>query len=107
MDFERLASLCSTLKGVSSDIKWGDDLCYSVAGKIFCSIYLKDPYSISFKVTPEQFAELIERNGIIAAPYTAKNHWVQVQNLKTLNATEWKMYIHQSYQLVFEKLSKK
>ena len=58
----------------------------------------------SFKVSPEQFAELTEREGIIPAPYMARNMWVFVEQFKSLKPKEWKEYISRSYELIRSKL---
>jgi predicted DNA-binding protein (MmcQ/YjbR family) len=35
MNIEALRDLCRALPAVTEDIKWGHDLCFSVAGKMF------------------------------------------------------------------------
>jgi predicted DNA-binding protein (MmcQ/YjbR family) len=35
MNIEEVQSLCNQLPGVTEDIKWGSDLCFSVGGKMF------------------------------------------------------------------------
>jgi predicted DNA-binding protein (MmcQ/YjbR family) len=62
--------------------------------------------SISFKCTPEKFAELVEIEGIIPAHYVARYHWVTVENLDALRSDELKDLINNSYKLVWEKLPK-
>lgn len=59
------------------------------------------------KCTPERFAELVEIEGIIPAPYMAHNKWVAVQELGALRQAELKELIQVSYQLVLHKLPKK
>ena len=65
------------------------------------------PTRIVYKCTPEKFAELVEIEGIIPAPYMARNHWVAMTNMDALRQPEIKELIQSSYQLVFEKLPKK
>jgi predicted DNA-binding protein (MmcQ/YjbR family) len=62
---------------------------------------------LSFKTTPEKFAELTERDGIIPAPYVARYHWVAVERADAIDNAELKELIANSYQLVFDKLPKK
>ena len=62
---------------------------------------------LSFKCSPENFAELIERPGIIPAPYMARAQWVALESDDALSAAEIKRYLRQSYELVFAKLTKK
>jgi predicted DNA-binding protein (MmcQ/YjbR family) len=65
------------------------------------------PTKIAFKCTPEKFAELVEIEGIIPAPYMARNHWVAMLEMDALRQSEIKELIQCSYQLVREKLPKK
>jgi predicted DNA-binding protein (MmcQ/YjbR family) len=55
MNIEEVQSLCKQLPGVTEDIKWGSDLCFSVGGKMFLVTGLnQSPITASFKVTDEQ-----------------------------------------------------
>lgn len=38
------------------------------------------PVCLSFKCSPEEFAEMVERPGIIPAPHMARAFWVALQN---------------------------
>ena len=92
---------------MTEDIKWGHDLCFSVANKMFCVASLEGPLSISFKVKDDEFDELSSSAGIRPAPYVARYKWVLVEELGSLNRKEWEHYIKQSYDLVRAKLPKK
>ncbi|MDH3649706.1 MAG: MmcQ/YjbR family DNA-binding protein [Saprospiraceae bacterium] len=107
MDHESLAKTCLSLRGTHEDLKWGKDLCYCVGEKIYCITDIDPPFKVSFKVTPEQFSELIGRYGIEPAPYLARHHWVLITDVGALKRNEWSQYIEDSYQQVFSKLSKK
>jgi|SRR3954463_16306081 YjbR len=64
MNIEEVQSLCKQLPGVTEDIKWGSDLCFSVGGKMFLVTGLEQsPITASFKVTDEQFEELSAKPG--------------------------------------------
>src|SRR5256885_14711262 len=73
--------MCRALPGVTEDIKWRHDLVFSIGGRMFAVVCLEPPHTLSFKCTPEEFAELIEREGIIPAPYLARAMWVQEQEI--------------------------
>ena len=104
---DTLRQICCTLPGVTEDVKWGSDLCFCVAGKMFTVVNLDPPHQISFKCTPEAFAELIEREGIVPAPYMARNMWVQEQSLgETLDRAELAAHVKTAYDLVVAKLPK-
>ena len=107
MTATELETMCMGFQGATQDIKWGNDLCYSVGTKIFCVTGLQGMQYVSFKTAPEEFAELIEREGVIPAPYSARYYWVLVKDPRSLRPKEWKAYIQKSYLLVFEKLSRK
>jgi hypothetical protein len=62
---------------------------------------------MSFKCTPEEFAELVEQPGTIPAPYSARYHWVALEHEDALTVAEIKRLLQRSYDLVFAKLPKK
>ena len=109
MNLESLRAFCRTLPKVTEDIKWGNDLCFLVAGKMFCvaSLDPKEGGRASFKCSPEKFAELTERDSIIPAPYMARNHWVTLQSWGAMRDSEIKAGVRESYELVRSKLPKK
>ena len=102
-----LESHCMSLPGTKQDIKWGHDLCFCVAEKMYCVTAVEGQLAASFKVLPEEMQTLTEREGIIPAPYMARNNWVYVETAKALTPKEWKYYVKQSYELVVAKLPAK
>ncbi|MEO6168685.1 MAG: MmcQ/YjbR family DNA-binding protein [Chitinophagales bacterium] len=107
MDIEILRSICLKQEGATEDIKWGNDLCFCIAEKMFCVAGLQPPLQISFKVKDDEFDELINKQGIIPAPYVARYKWVLAQDVNLFTKKQWEHYIRQSYELVKSKLSKK
>ncbi|HZV70469.1 MAG TPA: MmcQ/YjbR family DNA-binding protein [Saprospiraceae bacterium] len=107
MDIESLRALCKKLPHVTEDIKWGNDLCFSIGGKMFCVTGLQTPPSVSFKVKDDEFDEMSSRKGFEPAPYVARYKWVLVTDMNTMPKKQWEYYIHQSYELVKSKLPKK
>jgi predicted DNA-binding protein (MmcQ/YjbR family) len=107
MTIDFIRQVCRALPAVTEDIKWGNDLCFLVAGRMFVVVNLVPPNSISFKCTPESFGELIERPGIRPAPYMARNMWVQEEQLgEVLDRAELEPLVRMSYQLVVAKMPK-
>lgn len=96
-----------SLPGAIEGIKWEDHLCFMVGEKMFCITGLHDNTNVSFKTTDEDFEGLCEREGIIPAPYMARNKWVAVEQRNKLKPKEWEHYIRQSYELIKSKLPKK
>lgn len=107
MDIEFFRKTCLSLPAATEEVKWGNDLVFSVGGKMFCVTAFEEPFGCSFKVRDEEFEELSMREGFIPAPYMARAKWVQVKDTKALNKKEWESYIRQSYELVKAKLTKK
>ena len=60
MTLDQLRKFCSKLPHVTEDVKWGNDLCFLIAEKMFCvaSLDPREGNRVSFKCTPEQFALL-------------------------------------------------
>lgn len=107
MDIEELRKFCLSLPHATEDVKWGNDLTFCVGKKMFAVTGLETAeQSISFKCTPEKFAELIEKDGIIPAHYVARYHWVTLEKPDALRTDELKELIEKSYETVYEKLPK-
>ena len=107
MNIETIRSICNKLPHVTEDIKWGNDLCFLIGGKMFCVVGLNENLKVSIKVTDEEFDELTNLDGIIPAPYVAKHKWVLVIKPNIFNQKKWQHYMSQSYNLIKTKLPKK
>jgi predicted DNA-binding protein (MmcQ/YjbR family) len=107
MTLDGLRQICRALPGATEDVKWGQDLCFCVGRKMFAAVNLEPPHQLGFKCTPETFAELVEREGIIPAPYLARAMWVQESELgSVLERRELEPLIRASYDLVVAGLPK-
>ncbi len=109
MEIEAIRTYCLSFPYVTEDLKWGNDLVFSIGGKMFAVLVLEvaSPHRLSFKCRPEGFAELIERENIVPAPYVARYHWVALQRYDALSRQELKALIKDSYEMVLAKLPKK
>jgi predicted DNA-binding protein (MmcQ/YjbR family) len=108
MNVDWVRAHCLTLPHTTEHILWGDDLVFKIGGKMYAAaVMVPHKIALSFKCTPEVFAELVERPGIIPAPYSARSHWVALEREDALPRAEIKRLIGQSYGLVFAKLPKK
>jgi predicted DNA-binding protein (MmcQ/YjbR family) len=107
MEIDTLRKFCLSLTAVTEDVKWGNDLVFSVGEKMFCAASLQPPFKYSFKVRDEEFEELSNTDGFLPAPYLARAKWILVTNPSKLNKKDWERYIRQSYELVKMKLTKK
>ena len=102
-----LIEFCRSLPGATEDVKWGDNLIFSVGGKMFAGFQLPAGDPIGFKVDPLLFAGLVGHDGIVPAPYMAKNFWVHVTDQRKLPLETLKEFLVGSHRLVAEKLPKK
>lgn len=107
MSLDEIRSHCLALKGATEDSPWDGHFAYKVGGKMFVITSAMNPVSMSIKVSEDDFAELVERDGIIPAPYLAKHKWVQLKNANVVNARELKSLLTKSYELIKSKLTKK
>jgi len=108
MNVDWVRELCMSFPHATEKISWGQDLTFRVNEKIFAVTVLEPaPVWLSFKCTPETFAELTERIGIIPAPYMARAKWVALETKEALAADELTRLLRESYDLVFAKLPKK
>ena len=108
MNVDGLREVCLSFPGATEQIQWGNDLLFKVGGKMFAVTPLEPAsVSLSFKASPDNFAELTERPNIIPAPYLARAQWVALQTRDALPADELARLLRESYDMVFAKLPKK
>ena len=108
MNVDWLRDLCLSFPGATEQIQWGCDLLFKVGGKMFAVTPLEPaPVCLSFKASPENFAELTERPNIIPAPYLARAQWVALQTMDALPFEELSRLLRDSYDMIFAKLPKK
>jgi predicted DNA-binding protein (MmcQ/YjbR family) len=108
MDIDWVRNLCLSFPHSTEHIQWGDDLVFKVAGKIHAITVLRPAKTwLCFKVSPEKFADLTERPGIIPAPYLARAKWIALETKEALPSDELARLLRESYDLVVAKLARK
>jgi len=108
MNIDWIRDLCLSFPHSTEQIVWGDDLTFKVAGKIHAISVLKPAKTwLCFKTSPEKFAELTERPGVIPAPYLARAKWVALETKDALTPDELALLLRESYDMVVAKLPKK
>jgi predicted DNA-binding protein (MmcQ/YjbR family) len=109
MDAESVRKFCLSLPHVTEDVQWENDLLFRIGNKMFAVVALDGAtdHRMSFKCTPEVFAELTERDGIVPAPYVARYHWVALERFDALPERELKELLKNAYRLILEKLPRK
>jgi len=111
MTLQRVREICLSMPGATEQIQWGKDLVFKIGGKMFC-VACTEPVeppkvAMSFKCDDETFAELVERNGVIPAPYMAQHKWVALEQFDTLDMNQLQPLIARAFEIVSAKLPKK
>ena len=104
MNFDALRALCFSLPDAIENLQWEDELCFKVRGKIFAMVSLSSvPQRLIFKCDPEEFAELMENEGVVPAPYVGRYKWIMLESLEVLPHSEIDRCIRKSYAMVAAK----
>jgi|SRR5579871_5528962 len=109
MNVESLREFCLTLPQVTEKVRWGDNLLFCIGGRMF-AITSFDPAArvrISFKCSPDGYYELLEKEGIIPAPYLARAQWVSLERWDALSDRELEGWVAHAYELIKAKLPRK
>ena len=111
MDAERTRAFLLQLPHVVETMQWGNNLVFwvgdkAIGGKMFALLNLEgDGRAIlSFSAGPESFGELVERDGIIPAPYMARIFWVAAERWDVFRPAEWQLHLTHAHQLTLSKL---
>jgi predicted DNA-binding protein (MmcQ/YjbR family) len=109
MTLELLSAICRSLPAVTEDVKWGQNLCFLIAGKMFAvaSLDPASPVKLAFRCAAERYVELIEQDGVIPAPYLARYHWVALERWDALRDDQIQDAIRASHSLVRARLPRK
>lgn len=105
----QLDAWCGRWPGVTRDLKWGNNLVFSVGGKMFVITHEdgSEGGRLSFKVPDERFLELTDQRGVIPAPYLARARWVSITEPSRFTTGELQALLLDAYATVRAKLSKK
>jgi predicted DNA-binding protein (MmcQ/YjbR family) len=110
MNAERVREFLLKLPHVVEIEQWGGLLYWvadkAIGGKTFASIHLEldAGHPAFFLAGPERFSELCERDGVIPAPYAARNFWVAVERWDALRDREWEDELRAAHSIAYEKL---
>jgi predicted DNA-binding protein (MmcQ/YjbR family) len=114
MDAERTRAFLLTLSHVvetrSDTRRWGDKLVFRVGpqedgGKMFAQFdFAEDGRAVlSFAAGPERFRELLEKDGVVPAPYRARIYWVALESWDAFRRGELEELLKQAHGLTFAK----
>jgi predicted DNA-binding protein (MmcQ/YjbR family) len=124
MDAERLRAFLLTLPHVAETMQWGANLVFwvgdkAIGGKMFALLNLDQPPHpesaagrkpnplLSYAAGPARFAELLELDGLIPAPYFARAHWVAALRWDVFSSAGWQRELRAAHALTLAKLPKK
>jgi predicted DNA-binding protein (MmcQ/YjbR family) len=124
MDAERLRAFLLSLPHTVETMQWGANLVFwvgdkAIGGKMFALINLDEPHPnqqrrtdnpqplLSYAAGPTRFAELLELDGLIPAPYFARAHWVAALRWDVFPAAGWQRELAAAHALTLAKLPKK
>jgi predicted DNA-binding protein (MmcQ/YjbR family) len=108
MSLHWVRAFCLSLPYATEDVKWEKDLAFCIGAKMFAVISLEPGAAVlGFKCSPTAFAELVERPGVIPAPYLARAHWVALEHAEALPRRELEPLLGAAYQHVRAKLPKR
>ena len=109
MDIELLREKCLSLPYVEEKFPFDEyTLVFYVGSKLFALTDLQTPNSVNLKCDPEQAIELRERYmGIVPGYHMNKKHWNTVAFNADVNDKLILELLHNSYQLVWNKLPRK
>ncbi len=114
MDADQVREFLLKLPHVEETMQWGANLVFwvgdkAIGGKMFALVDLDEAGGpvLSFHAGPERYAELLENEGVIPAPYMARIYWVALERWDALRRQELLELLSRARELVYEKLPKR
>jgi len=111
MNREDVRTFVFKMKGTIEDYPFGDDTAvFKVGEKMFLLMNLskKEDFPITLKATPENVDFYTDNyENITRGYYTNKRHWVTITIDESTDSKFIEKLISDSYELVFDKLTKK
>ena len=119
MDAELTRAYLLKLPRVVETMQWGANLVYwvgdkAVGGKMFAVINLDEPKDpakpdpvMMFYAGPEAYPLLLEEEGVIPAPYMARNYWIALRHWQVYRRPELERLLQSARDGVEERLPKR
>ncbi len=110
MNAERARQFLLKLPHILEAEQWGGLIFWvgdkAIGGKLCTMLNLEagQGHPVSLPVGPERFAELCEVDGLIPAPYMARNFWVAAERWDALRDREWEELFRAAYDMTYAKL---
>jgi predicted DNA-binding protein (MmcQ/YjbR family) len=115
MDAERARGFLLQLPHVVETQQWGNNLVFwvgdkAIGGKMFALLDFDEGLSkgvTMYSAGPERYNDLLEREGLIPAPYMARIHWVAVKYWGAMRNAEWEEEFRAAHAITLGKLPPK
>ena len=115
MDAEQTRTFLLTLPHVEEAMQWGANLVYRVGdkalgGKMFALIHLEEekpgkPAPVfAFYAGPERYAELLEDEMFMPAPYFARAYWVALKQWRGMGLARMEPLLQQAHTGVLDRI---
>ena len=112
MDADQVRTFLLKLPHVVETLQWGDNLVFwvggkMIGGKMFVLIDLggSGRAIISYAAGLARYAELLELDGLIPAPYFARIGWIAAERWDVFHKREWEQELRAAYDLTLAKLA--
>jgi predicted DNA-binding protein (MmcQ/YjbR family) len=106
-----LLALPHTVESTTESSRWGDKLVFRVGareqgGLMFCQFDFEpdDRIVLSFATEPARFHDLLEREGIVPAPYRARLRWIALERADLVSRRELEDLLRQAHAVTLNKL---
>lgn len=114
MDTEDTREFLLKLPHVEESMQWGANIVFwvgdkAIGGKMFALVNLDEDGKavLSLHAGPERYAELLESEGIIPAPYMARIYWIALERWNALPARELQELLQRAHESVYAKLPRR
>ena len=112
MDLDRARALLVSLPHVAEAEQFGGLIYWvgdkAIGGRMMALVNFEGQgLRISFPAGPERFHELLERDGLVPAPYMARAHWVAAERWDVFRNAEWQEELRAAHGVILSKMTAK
>ena len=102
-------AVCGALPGATKVVQWGGMHVWKVGGKMFSVAdgTAKGHVIPWFKASDRLRPMLLERDGVVPAPYLARAGWVALNDAKALSDQDLAAYLKDAHRTIAMRLPKK
>ncbi len=115
MNVDAARTFLLSLPHAVETLQWGETLVFwvgdkAIGGKMFALLALdagagsRQRPVVSFSAGPARYADLLEREDLMPAPYMARIHWVAALHWQALSTAEWQELFRAAHAITDSKL---